>query len=154
AALPHGMKALSLAEESGNATVRRASLANLGYCFYSLGEFDRAIDYFERAARTLPSSGDSNISRLETVARVRLSQGKFDECSALLDQIERALSSSEDRTLYGQRYAVFTRATFLGRRGRFREAVEQVEFAIQLAGRSHDARLRVWAFLTKAEFLL
>ena len=66
----------------------RASLGNLGNLYYSLGDYERAIDYFGRSTKTLTSDGETNNWSLESIARVRLSQGRFDECRQLLDEIE------------------------------------------------------------------
>ena len=70
-----GMRALELAEQSESAAVCRLCLGNLGNYFYFSGDHDRAIDYFERASKAVQAAGERNNAVIESMARVRLSQG-------------------------------------------------------------------------------
>ena len=153
-ALAHGTRAVGLAEQSGHTQVRRASIGNLGNTYYSLGQFDLAIECFDRAFKTLPSASDENVSRLESIARVKLAQGQLAECEELLDTIDASIASERDRTLYGRRYVVLTRTNLLLRLGRFDEALRQIETVLALAQRVDDGLLRTRALLTKAELLV
>src|SRR5436190_924738 len=87
-ALPHGLRSAELAEKSGSAIMLRASFGNLGNLYYLLGDFDKAIEYFDKGVRSLPSSGDARNWSLESSARVRLSQGRLDDCERLLDETD------------------------------------------------------------------
>jgi len=153
-ALAHGTRAVGLAEQSGHTQVRRASIGNLGNTYYSLGQFDLAIDCFDRAFKTLPSASDENVSRLESMARVRLAQGQLVECEELLDTIDASIASERDRTLYGRRYVVLTRTNLLLRLGRFDDALRRIDTVLALAQRVDDGLLRTRALLTKAELLV
>ena len=62
--ISHGQQALALAQRSGHASMCRAILGNLGNVFYLHGDFDRAIEHFERALRTLPSDSEKSNASL------------------------------------------------------------------------------------------
>jgi tetratricopeptide (TPR) repeat protein len=81
------------------AAIYRASLGNVGTLHCALGNFDKAIEYFERALIALPSSGAMNNARLDSMARVHLLQGRLDECGELLDRVDASIRSDEDRAL-------------------------------------------------------
>jgi len=153
-ALQHGERAVSLADRSGHTTVRRASIGNLGNAYYALGRFELALDCFDRAFKTLPSASDQNVSRLESIARVRLAQGRVAECEQLLDTIDASIASERDRALYGRRYVVLTRTNLLLRLGRFEDALRRIDTVLALAQRVDDGLLRTRALLTKAELLV
>jgi transcriptional regulator with PAS, ATPase and Fis domain len=151
--LVHGLLALRLAEQSGNAAMCRASLGNLGNVYYSLGEYDRAIDYFGRSLNTLPSDGETNNWSLESMARVRLSQGRLEECRQLLDVIEGSISSEKDRAQYAHRYAALTRSLLLAREGNLQDALLQLEHVLAITDVVADHLLCSKALLVKAELL-
>ena len=119
--LSHGMRALKLAEEAGAASTLRASLGNLGNLFHMSGDFERAVDYFDRAVAALPSRGEKSNATFDSLARVRMDQGQVGECARLLDLIGASIKNEKDRALYGHRSAELTRAQLLApRRSRAR----------------------------------
>src|SRR5207247_5113272 len=80
AGLPHARNGLSLSELSGRAASRRAHLGNLGNLLYLLGEFNEAVEHLENAIAALPSEGEHRNANLDSLARIRLTQGRTDEC--------------------------------------------------------------------------
>jgi DNA-binding NtrC family response regulator/tetratricopeptide (TPR) repeat protein len=152
--LLHGLRAFQLAEQSGSAGMRRATAGNLGNLYYWSGDFDGALDYFDRAVRSFPTGGDTRNWSLESIARVRLSQGRLDECEVLLNEIDDSIVRPEDHKLFAHRYAAMARATLLGRQGRLGDAVSQTDVVIALTDAIGDRLLRRRALFTKAELLL
>ena len=134
----HGLRAVELSESSGDKSIYRASVANLGNLFYATGDFERAVEFFERALAALPSTGEKTNASLDTLARVRLSQGRFGDCAVLLDRIETSVRSEQDRTLYAHRHAELTRAQLLADRGELEAAMAKAESALALATLAAD----------------
>jgi DNA-binding NtrC family response regulator/tetratricopeptide (TPR) repeat protein len=149
----HGLRAVELAESSGVKAIYRASVANLGNLFYATGDFDRAVEFFERALAALPSTGEKTNASLDTLARVRLSQGQFDDCAALLDQIEASVRTEQDRSLYAHRHAELTRAQLLADRGELEAAMAKAESALALATLAGDTLLTQRIHLVRASIL-
>jgi DNA-binding NtrC family response regulator/tetratricopeptide (TPR) repeat protein len=151
--LAHAARALQLAEQSGRAAALRASLANLGNLMYSLGRFDEAISYFERAMAALPSSGDNCNGALEGIARVRLVQGQLSEAVELLERVAGSVRAPGDHRLYVYRHARLTHTQLLAHQQRWAEAMVSAESLVKLAGDAGDHWLEQVALLTKAELL-
>jgi len=151
----HGLRAIALAEEATAANIWRAAIGNMGNLYYALGDPEQAIDCFDRALTVtpLPRRGTKYNAALETIARIRLLQGRLDECESLLDSIERSIRTDEDRMFYGHRCAELTRADLFVRRGRLDDAVMATESVLALAMRAGDSLLRDRASLTKATAL-
>ena len=87
------------------------------------------------------------------MARVRLSQGRLDECRQLLDEIEDSISSEKDRALYAHRYAALTRCLLLAREGSLHEAMLQLESILAITDAVADRLLCNKVLLVKAELL-
>jgi DNA-binding NtrC family response regulator len=152
-ALKYGRHAVELAEESGGAACKRTCLGNLGFVFYAIGQFDEAVACLKRAVAILPSAGDNRSAMLDTLALIRLAQGETNECSSLLEEIDRSIRVPGDRLLYPHRHAALTRAQLLSRDRRIQEALEQIDHTITLAEEAKDHFLCHRAQLTKALFL-
>jgi len=125
----------------------------LGNLFYAIGDFDSAVAYFERALTALPSAGEKSSASLDTLARVRLTQGLFQDCAALLDRIDAAIRSEHDRALYANRYAELTRAQLLADRYELGSALSRTVSALSLAERAGDVLLVKRINLTRANIL-
>ena len=151
----HGHRAIALASQSGAAMIWRAAIGNMGNLYYAIGDSSRAIEYFDRAltATPLPRKGVKYNAALETIARVRLLQGRLEDCRTLLDTIETSLNSDADRMFYGHRCAELTRAELLARGGQLNEALTATDSVLTLAARAGDTLLRDRATLTKAATL-
>jgi transcriptional regulator with PAS, ATPase and Fis domain/tetratricopeptide (TPR) repeat protein len=153
-ALSHGQRALEIAYRANASATIRACLGNLGNVCFAVGEFDRAISYFEQALAVLPSEGENSNANLDSLARIRLTQNRLDDCGLLLDRIDTAIRSDSDRLLYAHRHAELTRARLLARRGRTVDALVQLDFVLELATRTGDQLLSRTTLLQKAELLL
>jgi DNA-binding NtrC family response regulator/tetratricopeptide (TPR) repeat protein len=151
--LQRGQRVLDMTEESGALSSRRSCLANLGNLMYLMGEFDKAVEYFNRAITALPSTGSHTNACLDSLAQVRLMQGRLEECDQLLQRVEQSIQSPGDRTLYFHRYPLLTRTQLLSRQHRVREALDHVDLLLKLTAESHDHRLNILALLMKAELL-
>ena len=151
----HGHRAIALAEQSGAAMIWRAAIGNMGNLYYALGDAERAIEYFDRALTKtpLPRKGIKYNAALETIARIRLLQGRLEDCETLLDSIEASLRSDDDRMFYGHRCAELTRAELLARQGKLKDALRATASVLSLADRAGDTLLRERATLTKAAAL-
>src|SRR5436309_1315424 len=150
--LEHARQALELSEQSGVATLIRASLGNLGNLYYLNGEFTKAAEYFERAMEVLPV-GENAYAGMDTLAKIRLLQGQFEECKQLLDQVDESIRTPEDRRLYLYRHTLLTRATLLAKQKRWKEASEVIERVLFIATQASDKLLLVAGVLAQAESL-
>jgi DNA-binding NtrC family response regulator len=122
--------------------------------FYAIGDFEKAVQFFERALAALPSTGEKTNASLDTLARVRLSQGRFDDCAILLDRIDASVRSDRDRTLYAHRHAELTRAELLADQGDLEAAMGKTESALALADLAADTLLTQRIYLTRASLLV
>ena len=148
-----GETAAALAATAGAAGMHRSALGNLGNLFYAIGEYERAVGHFEHALSVLPSEGERNNAVLETLARIRLTQGHLDACDELIERIARSIRSEADRTLYAHRYAELTRIHLLLRQGDRDQALVRIDNILGLAMQSADRFLSRLGNLTKADLL-
>ena len=150
----HGLKGRELSERSSVASACCASLANLGNAFQARGDFEQAAYCYERALTAFPSMSNRNNGTLDGLARIRMAQGKLDECAQLLDQIESSVCTPKDRATYGYRYAAFTRTQLKERQNSLTEAIDQADSVLALAEQAGDELLRKMTLLTKADIQL
>jgi DNA-binding NtrC family response regulator/tetratricopeptide (TPR) repeat protein len=152
-AIEHTQRSLQLAEQSGCLRLQRASLANLAFCFYSVGDFGAAVGYLEQAESILQPSGDTRNAMLETLARIRLAEGSLDECSTILAEIEGGITTLDDKLLWAQRHAALTRTRLMARQGLYRDALRQAERTLEVARRSQDHFLSRMLVIEKSHIL-
>jgi tetratricopeptide (TPR) repeat protein len=152
-ALFHGRRALDLAERCGVAACIRTSLSALGCVYYLLGDFDESTRCLRRALTIFNFDGDYRHAILDSLARIRLTQGSLDECASLLLEIENGISTKEERVLYGHRHSMLTRARLLARQGQHLEALRHLDDALTLAEEASDNLLHVCGRLEKAHVL-
>lgn len=153
-AIAHTRVSLELAEQSGSLRLQRASLANLGFCLYLVGDFGSAVDHLHKAESVLAPSGDTRDAILETLARIRLTEDSLGECAEILEQIEGTAVTPDDRLLWAQRHASLTRTRLFARRQNSREALRQAERTLDVARRAQDHLLHRLALLEKSHILL
>ncbi|HJZ66702.1 MAG TPA: hypothetical protein VKF81_01050, partial [Blastocatellia bacterium] len=151
AATGHGSVAIEIAERAGLPLIVRNAVGNVGNLFLALGDFERASEHLERVlvARPQQRLGPDTLAALEGLARVRLAQGRFDECKDALDRIEARI---DDRPSHFYRDAQLTRAYLLERQGRVGDAILRADCAIALADRAGDRLLKKKGQIAKAEF--
>jgi len=152
-ALVHGRRAVEIATESGAAATLQTCLASLGVIFYSLGRFDDAADCLSRGMSVLVTTGDSRSGIVDTIARIRLTQGDIKQCANLLDGANEYLGDTSDRLLYGRRYLSLTRCQMLGRQGAYDEALLNIDETLAVAQAAQDELLARIGLLTKAQLL-
>src|SRR5262249_26522775 len=151
AAHARGQDALKLAEQSGNAATCRNCLANLGNFFYFTGQYDGAVEHFERALAYVQVEGTLNNAAVDGLALVRLSQGHLDDATRFVDRILASLATDDDLHTHPHRHTAFTKTLLLAREGRWQDAIAQVDRVLTLAERTGDTPLQNTASLTKAE---
>lgn len=136
--LAYAQHALEQAEEAGSATMRRACLCNMGVVLHTIGRFEEAVTYIERALQVLPSAGERANGCYESLARIRMTQEKHDEADYLLKKIESSISLEEDWLLSSNRHARLTRGYWYLHQRRFNEALDLAETSAVLAGKAGD----------------
>jgi DNA-binding NtrC family response regulator/tetratricopeptide (TPR) repeat protein len=149
----HAERALALSEQSGAAGLRRASLGNLGNLSYELGEFGRAVDYFERAHDALPNIGEHKNAGLDSIALVRLAEGKLTEAATSIASIDQSIRSKDDWNVYANRHSRVAAALIHVREGNIADALDSINFGLMLAEQTGDRLLTTMASITKAEIL-
>src|SRR5206468_12721533 len=89
------------------------------------------------------TQGSDNFSgTLETLARIRLSQGRIDECDVILGKIEKYSSAGEiNIRRYVYRHTLLTCARSLHQQGDISRAVRVLDQAIRSAIETHDELL-------------
>lgn len=150
-ALTHAQRSLALATESGAAATMRAALGNLGNISYLRGEFDSAREQLQRAFQILPSRGEHAHGSLDSLARIYLAERRLAEAEVLLSQIESDIATSSDRSLYANRYALFTRIELLIRTGRSSEALDLLDELVRIVSEVEDRSLGLLALARQAE---
>jgi transcriptional regulator with PAS, ATPase and Fis domain len=151
--IARAQSAWELAEESGAAAMRRATLANLGNLFYQIGDFDKAVEHFERARSILGTFGERDNGTLDSIALTCLAQGRIDEAEAFLNRIDGSVTNESDWLLYGNRHSRLTRALLLVRQGRYTEAATQVDWVLKGASEVSDNLLYGLAQILRVELL-
>jgi DNA-binding NtrC family response regulator len=149
----HAVQGRRFAEESGTAQLRRAISANEASLRFQTGDFAGAVECLERALTVVRSSGERRNGCLDTLARIRLMEGRLDEASSLLESIEQTINNDADRHLYANRYALLTRTHLLARQGFVDDALTVVDTVVDVATKTEDRLLRVSGRLTKIELL-
>jgi transcriptional regulator with PAS, ATPase and Fis domain/tetratricopeptide (TPR) repeat protein len=153
AAKAHGVRAIQLAEKAGLSGTLRVALGNVGSLHYSLGDFDQAVEYFQKSLidPSMHRLGLYATGTLEGLAKVRLAQGHLKSCEDLLDRLEASVESENDRLWYVYREAELTRVHLLVKRDSVAEALSKAERVLALATQANDTLTAKRASLTKAE---
>jgi class 3 adenylate cyclase/tetratricopeptide (TPR) repeat protein len=125
--------ALSLYEELGDPKGQAAALNNLGIDHYYEGEWEQALDCYERSRTLYERIGDMPNVGLTTnnIGEILSDQGRLEEAEALFEAVLR------DGEEMGHKFLVLLACSNLGRgaarAGRFGEAQEQLERALEVA---------------------
>jgi transcriptional regulator with PAS, ATPase and Fis domain/predicted negative regulator of RcsB-dependent stress response len=150
----HAQRALALAEQSGATGLLKAASANLGNLFFELGEFDRAVAFFERAMTAHPTHDKYHAGEWDSLALIRIVQGKLECAADLLRQIQGSVVSENDWRLYANRHSRLTLTLLLIRQGHFEEAARCADAGIDLAHVTGDRLLGTSLVIRKAEALI
>jgi tetratricopeptide (TPR) repeat protein len=152
AGIEHAERACHLSERSGWAVGSATSAATLGNLFLYTGRFEEAASCCFRALESMSEGSDNFSGTLETLARIRLLQGRIDECEDLLARIDSYSSVREDaRRRFVYRHTLLTRARALHSRGDLKQASDILGEATRLAIQTRDEWLLSCARLTKAQ---
>ena len=154
AGLVIGGEAADLSERCQAASSLRATHGNLGFILFLKGNFERASEHLERAIDALRPEDHNGLGVFDTLARMRLAQGRLEDCEMLVERIEQSVRTVKDRTLYGYRHVLLTKARLLILQGRNAAALECADRAIDIALRCGDELLLSLAKLTRAEVLV
>ena len=149
----HAVRGMRLADESGAALVRRALAANHAALHFLRGNFRIAVESLDHALRLLPSAGERRNACLETLARIRLAEGRLEDCATVLDCIEGSIRDDADRSQYANRYALLTRSNLLARQGFIQDALLHIGQLADITSRMGDRFLGLSARLTRMELL-
>ena len=144
--------ALACAEESGHRRTLLGALANLGQAKLYLGEFDDANLFLTKALAKASGSTNVHLALLDSYAQLKLTQGRLDECQALLDDIDR-LNPPRDRyqPSWLDLWIHQTRIRLLQGRERWVEAADVASTAIGIASAREDRRLGALFRILKAD---
>src|SRR6266851_1605916 len=152
--LKHARRAMELGGKTGATNLYATSVGNLGNLLFLTGEYEHAVEHFERALQMFQPRSDLHLGALDAIARTRLAQNRLDDCDSLFDRIDQSDHSVEHGNRYAYRHFLLNRANVLARRGSFGAALGQIQLAIKAAESSADVLLFHLAVLTKAELLL
>jgi DNA-binding NtrC family response regulator/tetratricopeptide (TPR) repeat protein len=149
----HAEAAARLAEKAGWAAGCAASAATLGNLYFYSGRFEEAAACSSRALNGFTKGSDNFSGTLETLARIRLAQGRLEDCDDALRQIEEYSSSEGTRRRFVYRHTLLTKARAFHLREFDAQAEESLDEAIRLASDTRDDWLLSSARLAKAELL-
>jgi len=154
AAQVHARNGRKLAERTGGALEYAVNQGNSGLLWHFLGRLDEAAECYERTIPLFVRGSQNHSGAIESLARVRLAQHRFDDCEALLSLIEEAPLTPRSRSTYVYRHSLLTRAQLWIRRSETAKAIRVIEQALRLAEEADDLLLKVSALLVKVELLL
>lgn len=141
AAVEHGTLALALGQESGSAVVIRHAYANLGRLYYTTGDFELATSHLERALSMAKAGSEAAHAIIDTMARVLLAEGRFEEGEILTRWVEGVDRDEVCGSGYVCRHTLLTRADALRRLRRSAESQRCYRRALELARSANDVLL-------------
>ncbi len=125
----HREKALAIYAELGELAMQAVELSNLGADAYWIGEWDKTLDLYDRAADAALRAGNSALAALvhSNAGEVQINQGHFDRAVPILRNAERVLRAS--RRLDDAAFAEIQLARALCAQGSYEEAAQLLELA-------------------------
>jgi class 3 adenylate cyclase/tetratricopeptide (TPR) repeat protein len=141
--------ALPLFEEVGHLKGQATALNNLGIEAYYEGDWEKALDVYERGRRLFERIGDVTSVAMSTnnVGEILADQGRFDEAGQLFEDARRAVDSAGHRAL--SLMARMNLGRLAARQGRPEEAMTLLDEAIEgfreieAASLEEEARIRI-----------
>jgi DNA-binding NtrC family response regulator len=149
--LAGAQKALALADESGDAALRRACLANLGNVLCEAGQFETAVLYFHSAGTLIPPSGEFAAALSDSIARALFLQGDLEGALRHLNATSVAAEPSNEQLLYAKRHALLTRAAVANEQGLRSVALKYLDTAVEWARKTGDEHLLTLAEIFRFE---
>ncbi len=146
--LRHAQRAIELAEESGVAVLKRASLGNLGNLYYFMGKFSDAAECLNRARSVISWCGPNGAGVIDALANICLTNDQPAECASLLGELDELIGTPKHRELYVYRYSELTRTRLLAHQGNLREAKINAERLLGVAREMGDMALSLRTQLT------
>jgi tetratricopeptide (TPR) repeat protein len=147
--------ALPLYEELGDLKGQATVLNNLGIDAYYGGDWDKALDLYERGRALFERIGDvtNAAMSMNNIGEIRSDQGHVEEASKLFADVQRVCDTAGERTLSALARANRGRAA--ARAGRFEEAEELLSAALESFRELHAASfaLETEARLAEADVL-
>jgi DNA-binding NtrC family response regulator/tetratricopeptide (TPR) repeat protein len=154
AGIEHAERACNLSARSGWAVGSATSSATLGNLLLYTGRFEEAASCCFRALDSMSEGSDNFSGTLETLARIRLLQGRIGECEDILRRIDGYSAFREDaRRRFVYRHTLLTRARALHFKGDLNQASDILSEATRLAIETRDDWLLSCARLMKAQLL-
>jgi class 3 adenylate cyclase/tetratricopeptide (TPR) repeat protein len=141
--------ALPLFEEVGLLKGQATALNNLGIEAYYEGDWEKALDVYERGRRLFERIGDVTSVAMSTnnIGEILADQGRFDEAGELFEEARRAVDSAGHRAL--SLMARMNLGRLAARQGRFDEALTMLGEAVdgfhemEAASLEEEARTRI-----------
>ncbi|HEY7287365.1 MAG TPA: sigma 54-interacting transcriptional regulator [Vicinamibacterales bacterium] len=149
-ALEHARRGLELVRQTGAATEYAVNQGNSGFVWHALGNLDEAIGCYERTLGLVAKGSEAFYGTIDSLARIRLAQGRLDDCAALLSLGDSTVQRSE-RSSYVFRHQLMTRARLALRKNELSDAASVLNRALSLAEASHDKSLLASSLLGKLE---
>jgi DNA-binding NtrC family response regulator/tetratricopeptide (TPR) repeat protein len=137
-------------ESSAEAGMRVALLSNLGHLHLAQGQFADAETALGEALERAPRGTRIEAAILEGLARLRLAEGRDEECRSLLARVV-AIQAERSATLYEQCCTYLTRIRLHLRSGPRDELARLLEEARPLSEQTGDRRLQSLLTLYRAE---
>jgi transcriptional regulator with PAS, ATPase and Fis domain/tetratricopeptide (TPR) repeat protein len=145
--LLHARRALELADQSGVAVLKRASLGNLGNLYYFMGRLDDATDSLNQACGVMPQFGPNGVGVIDALANIHLLNDQPSECERLLDELDSRMLQTGRRESYVYRHSQLTRTKLLAYQGKLQDAISSAEHVLTMARDIGDHALQVSAQL-------
>src|SRR5262249_39928324 len=152
-ALVHAHQAVELAEVSGAGVSIAIAHGNLAHLLFLLGRYEDAVDHQKLALARIPHGSDFCLSALDTYASIRLAQGRIDDATEILADIDRMTAETDRPASYVQRQCALTRIRIALKAGRLRDALKRSEAAVYHAELAKDVLAAHIGMLGKAEVL-
>jgi len=138
-------------KRSGSTLEFAVNRSNAGCAHQILGELEHAESCFEKAIELFVPGSETYNGTVDSLARVRLSQNKLDECEQLLDQIDADTRQRTQRPTYVFRHVQFTRAELLIRKGDVEKAHRQLDVVLRMAREGGDSILTALVLIEQAK---
>jgi DNA-binding NtrC family response regulator len=140
-------------EHALNADAARANV-NLGHLAMLTGRHSVAERALLDAMSSRHTSRIAKLTAAETLAEVRLIQGRLEDCERILHDIDKTAAETSLHNVFAVQWANLTHARLLVRRGEARAAIERLESLESTLRATSDRPLLAAARITTAQALV